>query len=283
MRDGYWYAPVNFERWGGEVGRPVIGGGFDLNQLFCLNAPPQGVYHWSMVKKIYLLLFCIVCISAGVTTQPSTGSGHLITPVSAAPSSINASNSSAAAAAAEQRRLFSFGRSARQFHPSANNKTKGKKPPSCTLKFVCLSSREAVNPPASVSQKTTLCNMRLGDGSITFNLNEGSDYCHHKILEKYPKLENAGGYELMLHQRGAGDGAGFHPINPPYTPPKLKDISGQAKIYIRPMQRDLCIDVSEDDSSPQEKKEVSDSKYFHTEIHCHNKKGGAYSNYITPL
>ena len=69
-----------------------------------------------------------------------------------------------------------------------------------------------------MGEKTALCNCGLGDGSITFEINGGSDYCHSKILEKYPKLAVAGGYELLLHQRGSGDDAGFHPIKPPYTP-----------------------------------------------------------------
>jgi len=105
--------------------------------------------------------------------------------------------STAAAAAVEQRRLFSFGRQS-----AGNNrksKGKGKKSLTCTLKFVCLRSKVATKPPISVGEKTALCNCGLGDGSITFEMNEGCDYCHSKILEKYPKLAMAGGYELLLY------------------------------------------------------------------------------------
>jgi len=85
-------------------------------------------------------------------------------------------------------------------------------------------------------------------------MNEGPDYCHSKILEKYPTLAMAGGYELLLHQRGAGDGAGFHPIKPPYTPLRFKDFSGQA-IYIHPLQKDLAIECKD------QADEVSESKH----------------------
>ena len=96
-----------------------------------------------------------------------------------------------------------------------------------------------------MGEKTALCNCGLGDGSITFEMNEGCDYCHSKILEKYPKLAMAGGYELLLYKRGGGDDAGFHSIKPPYTPLRLKDFSGQAKIYIRPLQKDLAIECND--------------------------------------
>ena len=58
------------------------------------------------------------------------------------------------------------------------------------------------------------------------------------ILEQYPKLKDAGGFDL-LYQRGGGEDAGFHVINPPHTS-HLKDLCGQSKIYLRPLQKDNC-------------------------------------------
>ena len=189
---------------------------------------------------------CIFIRLSGVTATSPTEFRHTnFTSSSTSTNSTSSSNviSTAAAAAAEQRRLFTFGRQAAG--NNRKNKGKGKKSPTCTLKFVCLQSKGATKPPLSVGEKTALCNCGLGDGSITFEINGGSDYCHSKILEKYPKLAMAGGYELLLHQRGSGDDAGFHPIKPPYTPSRLKDFSGQAKIYIRPLQKDLAIEYEE--------------------------------------
>ena len=43
----------------------------------------------------------------------------------------------------------------------------------------------------------------------------------------------------MLFQRGTGEGAGFRKIQPPHTPLRLRELCGQAKIYIRPLQKDV--------------------------------------------
>ena len=37
----------------------------------------------------------------------------------------------------------------------------------------------------------------------------------------------------------SGEDAGFHVINPPHTPSHLKDLCGQSKIYLRPLQKDI--------------------------------------------
>ena len=96
---------------------------------------------------------------------------------------------------------------------------------------MCLAPKDPVKPPIRKKKKNTLCNCGLGDGSITFDMNEGPDYCHCKILEKYPTLAMAGGYELLLHQRGAGDDAGFHPIKPPYTPTEVQGLQWSSNIH----------------------------------------------------
>ena len=43
------------------------------------------------------------------------------------------------------------------------------------------------------------------------------------ILEQYTKLKDAGGFDLMLYQRGGGQDGGFHVINPPHTPSYLRE------------------------------------------------------------
>jgi len=177
-------------------------------------------------------------------SSPTTSSPSTAVPTQST-QAIMAPTTAAAAAAAEQRRLFSFGRPAKTSNQTGKGKSKGKRPPTCTIKFVCLASKDATKPPTSVREKAALCNGGLGDGSITFDVGSGSDHCHLKMIEKFPKLATAGGYELMLHQRGGGDDAGFHPINPPYTPSRLKDFAGQAKMYIRPLQRDIDINYED--------------------------------------
>ena len=120
-------------------------------------------------------------------------------------------------AAIEQRRLFNFGGT----HHLVNKgkgmqkaKAKGKQP-ATKFKFVCLADATASCPPSSVKEKTDLCNAGLGDTTILLEINDGSVYLHEKILKTFPKLNETGGYELLLHERGGGDNGGFHVIKPP--------------------------------------------------------------------
>lgn len=83
--------------------------------------------------------------------------------------------------------------------------------------------------------------------SITFPQNGESVYS--VLLEKFPKLEAAGGFDLLLFQRSAGDDNGFHTIQTAHTPCRLKDICGQAKIYIRPLQQDIDIESGNMDAN----------------------------------
>ena len=53
----------------------------------------------------------------------------------------------------------------------------------------------------------------------------------------------------MLYDR-AGENSSFCPLNHPYLPRKLKEVAGQCKIYIRPLQKDLV------DSDTEEEIEV---------------------------
>ena len=57
----------------------------------------------------------------------------------------------------------------------------------------------------------------------------------------------------MMFQRGAGDDAGFHRILPPHTPMRLKELCGQAKIYLRPLQQDIKFD----DPGREDREQVS--------------------------
>ncbi|PFX12389.1 E3 ubiquitin-protein ligase TRIM71 [Stylophora pistillata] len=55
-------------------------------------------------------------------------------------------------------------------------------------------------------------------------------------------------------KRGIGEDAGFHRILPPRTPQRLKELCGQAKIFMRPVQKDIELD----DKSGEERDADSD-------------------------
>ena len=128
-----------------------------------------------------------------------------------------------ASVAAEQCRLFSHGNNAKRARSSNSSLPKSKRYATCTLKFVC--------PPVFVKERTALANAGLGDASITFGYNKSSVY--NGIIQRFPQLSDVGGFDLLLFQRGNGEGAGFHRILPPHTPQRLKELCGQAKIFIR--------------------------------------------------
>ena len=117
------------------------------------------------------------------------------------------------------------------------NKQKGKKKvQTCTLKFFCLGNVDDEKPPLTISAKAALSNCGLGPGSVTCDVHALS--IHDYLLERFPPLALAGGYELCLFQRG-GEDQGFYKLPMPYSPARLKDVAGQAIIYIRPLQRNI--------------------------------------------
>lgn len=111
-----------------------------------------------------------------------------------------------------------------------------KKTPTCTIKFCCLGFVDSDKPPTTVAAKTTLANSGLGPSTMSFEMNGVA--IHSQLLERYPKLSSAGGYELLLYQRG-GEEQGFHHLPPPHSPSRIKEIANASVVYIRPLQRDI--------------------------------------------
>ena len=93
----------------------------------------------------------------------------------------------------------------------------------------CLRNVDDDAPPATVSGKAALSNCGLGPGSITCDVNAPN--VHESLTERFLPLSSAGGYEHFLYQSG-GENRGFYKLPTPYSPPRLKDIAGQANIYV---------------------------------------------------
>lgn len=142
-------------------------------------------------------------------------------------------------AAKEQRQLFGY--TSKKLSQKGATKAKPKtKLATSTLKFMCLSSKDATDAPSSARKRTDLINAGLGPSSITF---PSEAFVYEGLLDYYPLLNNGGGYELFLYQRGGGKDAGFCKIEPPHTALRLKQVAGQARIYIRPLQQDIPLNV----------------------------------------
>lgn len=146
----------------------------------------------------------------------------------------------------EHRRLFGFNpRAKARYHPYSqrrqrNNQPKPKRVSSWTRNFVCLSKTNATSPPTA-SEYFHLRNAGLGERKITLDLPDGALDVDLKLKEIFPKLENSGGYSLMrTFERGLRT---LTNINGPYSCERIKDAMGQGKIFIRPLQLDLSMDV----------------------------------------
>lgn len=170
-----------------------------------------------------------MCISGISTTTPSAVSTARPSPVE------------------EHRRLFNYSAGIRSTsfspHPAHKEphqvgKANPKKIQTCTIKFLCLNKVSSKTPPTQVVEKAALANSDLGPGTIVFDADGNSSHFHQKIMDKFPGLEAGGGYELLLYQRG-GLEKGFHRLEPPFTPGRVKEVASQAQVYIRPLQKYL--------------------------------------------
>ena len=147
---------------------------------------------------------------------------------------------------AEHRQLFAsyaYGANSNKRSYSGEGKGVGKrvlkKVAICTLKFVCSAKIDASKAPSTNRERAVLNNADLGEKSIQLDANANQVQCHQRILKHFLKLVETG-YGMLFYQRGV-DG-GFFAIGPPYTPKRLKDAAGSAKIYLRPLQKNLEVD-----------------------------------------
>ena len=149
--------------------------------------------------------------------------------------------SNASRVLAERNRLFNFGKKRDVRQPS-----KKKRKSMWTHDFVCLSSTKCMRPPTSL-QAGELMRAGLGKKPLSvFSLAESSEL-HEEILDAFPKLKDGGGYELLRVGESSGKRGELVAIPQPpegYTVDYVKEVVRQAKVYIRPLQRDLSTEAS---------------------------------------
>jgi hypothetical protein len=88
-------------------------------------------------------------------------------------------------------------------------------------------------------EKEELKSAGLGEERIHIGLKASAQQLHQKFILVYPKLENAGGYELLRCLPNSRTLTKLQPPSGGHTPESLKGDVGQARIYLRPLQRDL--------------------------------------------
>ena len=121
-----------------------------------------------------------------------------------------------------------------------------------TRTFVCLEKKNATTAP-STFEKVSMALAGLEEKSICFSKGGNSQHVHEKILEAFPILETAGGYEILRTGERGNRQLMVLSIPPGgYTVPYLKATIASAKGYIRPLQKDLVFTPS----SKQEQMQV---------------------------
>ena len=180
--------------------------------------------------------------SSQVPSRPASRPASCPPPVSSAPpvppAQPSPSNSALLVpgiAFQEHQRLFGFNSSApkrkRERESSRYKSSKRpKQPPTWTRKFVCLANTDEDRMPCSQEYREL-----LGEKHLTFLLDDYSIAFNRKLREAFPKLEEAGGYTLLC----GSNTRQLQVLNPPYGVPKLKELVGQGKVFVRPLQRDL--------------------------------------------
>ena len=132
------------------------------------------------------------------------------------------------------------------FHP-ANPAKKKKKLAKWQNDFVCLASTTASKVPCNMD-KAELIRAGLGLQQLSFYLHGDSSDFYEDIVCAYPKLRSGGGFELLRSCEGNSKELAIIPPPPAgYTVSYLKSIMGHAKVYIRPLQSDLSMEVMDCD------------------------------------
>ena len=116
--------------------------------------------------------------------------------------------------------------------------------------FICLARCGETSPPSPM-EKADLIRAGLGPRKLSlFEFGDSSQF-HDDVMVAFPALAEGGGYELMrTKQNNSRELCVIPPLSGGYTAEYLKAIVGQAKLYIRPIQKDLCMTpISDSDTS----------------------------------
>ena len=116
---------------------------------------------------------------------------------------------------------------------------KSVRPQSWTHKYVCLAYCDQRKVPTTTGEKYLLNDAGLGEKKITV---PNVKCCHEELKEiitdSFPKLKNCGGFEFLRCLPNSRE-LQVIPANISQCPQVLQTRVGSGKIYIRPIQKDL--------------------------------------------
>lgn len=99
----------------------------------------------------------------------------------------------------------------------------------------------------------------LGEKKVSLNVEADDWEIHEELQHRFPKLKDSGGFEILRISEGGGKILQniARPKNG-YTIPYLRAVVHHAKIYLRPLQKDLNVDTSDNEDS-----DVSNLMHIH--------------------
>lgn len=147
-------------------------------------------------------------------------------------------NAAAGNAAAGGRANFRSRSSQRKRKRNGNQVPKTK---TVTRKFFCLADKEQLESPDREEQRELL-SAGLGEVKVTVPENADEKDVRDILLKTFPKLKDAGGFELMYVETRKRDLL-LIPVGPDgLTMKYLTSFIGQGKVFVRPIQQDLLLD-----------------------------------------
>ena len=129
------------------------------------------------------------------------------------------------------------------FRRTGVNKSKKVKLSMWDREFICLAYTAQTTPPSPMD-KAELIRAGLRPRKLSFFEFGDSNEFHEMIISAFPKLMEGGGYELL--RTVPNNNKELYVIPPPhggFTVEYLKSIVSQAKVYIRPLQKNLSLDA----------------------------------------
>ena len=105
--------------------------------------------------------------------------------------------------------------------------------------------------PVRVAQKEELISAGLGEKKIMIpDVSCSCKEFQNTLINEFPKLEDAGGFELL---RCIPNSKTLEKMSPSVStsPKMLKGVIGSGRIYIRPLQRDLCLSELDTANTPE--------------------------------
>ena len=127
-----------------------------------------------------------------------------------------------------------------QFQPLRHTRRLSEKRPYHTKKwqhvFVCLSQVGQFMPP-DTTERVRLAQAGLGEKRICCSYDSGVDELHQELLAAFPPLRGGGGYEFLKLDEACRRQLSVVPPPPGQT--YLKAVFLQARIFIRPLQKNL--------------------------------------------